>query len=170
MMYVSEEYMHIINKHAGILQPIPAKPAPFQRVWLVKKERTYFGLHVPCRDAPEITRTNLLAFSKPDDALTMRSMLCTHFASNGDWPERIADSNHSLSLRLQTSPAARECSLDIDEYNFEDIVGLASLEGMAVSVIDHLPNLSGKMRSYQESLPPKALAEHLEFLLTQEAG
>lgn len=162
--------MHLhLTSHAGTLQRTVAKPAPSQRVWLVKSKRTYFGLHLPCRDGPDMTKTNLLAFTKPDDALMIRSMLCTHYACNGEWPTRIADSKQSLQLHLQTSPAARECSLDIDEYDFKDIVELASLEGMAVSLVDPLDaNRSGKLQSYEATLPSSALAEHLEFLLCQE--
>ncbi len=162
--------MQITSNVAGILKPTITKPSPSQRVWLVKSKRTYFGLHLPCRDAPDMTKTNLLAFSKPDDALMIRSMLCTHYACNGDWPTRIADSKDSLRFMLQTSPAARECSLDIDEYDFKEIVELASLEGMAVSLVDQLDthNWSGKLQSYQAILPTSALAEHLDFLLNQE--
>lgn len=160
----------ITLSHAGTMKPTLTKPPPSQRVWLVKSKRTYFGLHLPCRDAPDMTKTNLLAFSKAEDALMLRSMLCSHYACNGDWPTRIANSKDSLQFRLQTSPAARECSLDIDEYNFKDIVELASLEGMAVSLVEHFDtnNWSGKLQSYQAILPSSALAEHLECLLGQE--
>ena len=97
------------SRHAGILQPKPVKLAPSPRVWLVTSKRTYFGLHVPCKDAPEMTKTNLLAFTKADDALTIRSMLCTHYACNGEWPTRIADPDSASTETRPTGIVHQPC-------------------------------------------------------------
>ena len=140
-------------------------PAHDQRVWLIKNRRTYFGLHLPHRGS-DLTKANLLAFHKPEEALKFRMLLCTHQASAGEWPRRVADENNKLTAMVQTDPAAGDCCLEIDEYPFVEIVRSASLDGMAVALVE-----SGEkgmmLKSCQVDVSQASLVEHLEALLTK---
>ena len=100
--------------------------------------------------------------------MRMRTMLCNHVANNG-LPDRVSDEAGLLRLFLQSSPAAVDCPLNIDGYPFEQLMQMAALEGMAVSVTELGDDGTLKLQTNVARLPANVLRRHLEQRLTLDA-
>lgn len=143
-------------------------PLPSQRMWLIRHRQTYLGVHVSEPVNPELTTTHLFAFKRLDHAKQVRQRLCNHSGSHGTWPSRVLEPGATtFTFGVQSGVPPIDCPISIDEYPFETIMELASLEGMALSLLE-LDDLKVTMHTCRAVQPVRKVKEHLESLFGLE--
>lgn len=109
------------------------------KIWVIKKDSTFYGMHVPKYNDDKITETWLLAFNKKNEAHRFSERLYNSYRKRREWPTRfIEDSlydwnNYDLDYENideeETSEQVEEPNpLRLVSVNYMKLLRLAALE------------------------------------------
>ncbi len=147
-------------------KPLPTDTLP-RHVFSIRFRDTYFGLHAPMRNSPDVSETHILAFAELAHAQRFSSALLEHKAREDTWPDRIVGPDHVMTL--ESGPLTVVNCLNIKQEDIVDVMRICSLGGMCVSVVDEMvqkkdSSFSFAHRVVRAELKQSEYAARLEYL------
>ncbi|CAL8461084.1 g928 [Coccomyxa elongata] len=147
-------------------RPLPTDTLP-RHVFSIRFRDTYFGLHAPIQNSPDVSETHILAFAELAHAQRFSSALLEHKAREDTWPDRIVGPDHVMAL--ESGPLTVVNCLNIKQEDIVDVMRICSLGGMCMSVVDDMvekrdSGFSFAHRLVRAELKLSEYAARLEYL------
>lgn len=152
------------------------------KVWTVKKDNTFYGMHVPKYNDDSISETWLLAFKKKNEANQFAGRLYQNFKKRQEWPTRIIEeylydwNNYDLGdVDIEEEDDAEEPHknpLRVVSVNYVKLLKLASLEDITVRtmIINQLGDFTASPKQDVLHVSQQDVVKHLEKLFRKRSA
>ncbi|CAL5225118.1 g7896 [Coccomyxa viridis] len=107
-------------------RPLPTDTLP-RHVYSIRFKDTYFGLHTPSPNTPEVSETHIVTFAELAHAQRFSSALLEHRAREDTWPSGIVGPDHVMCL--ESGPLTVVNCLSIKQEDIVDVMLVCSLTG-----------------------------------------
>ena len=122
---------------SGIIVPFtrPVRPISNKPVWAIKKNQSYFGMHVPRFDRPDTTQTWILVFENKRHAKSLANELIYFHRKHQEWPNRVFEEPlHDIHIDAKFSELKIGSikPLKISQVDLNSLQQLADLEDVVI--------------------------------------